>query len=448
MTELHPHLVDSIEMSSTISHVKPDGTKILSLAASDTSGVMKKLAISRRKVQENDVEVAIHYCGICHSDLHQIRGEWAIPCRFPMVPGHEMAGIVTAVGSRVTKFKPGDRAGVGVMVDSCKKCVECKRGQEQYCIEGMTASYNTLARPEHWVKDQEDQEVYGGYAQTVVCRESFVIKIPDSLDLDVAAPLLCAGITTYSPLVAFGARAAGKKWKVGIMGFGGLGHMGAKFSKAMGNKCFVISRNSNKKKLADDLGVGFLCSSDPKAMRNASRTFDMILCTVSANCDFMSFFDLLNTDGQFVLVGLPPNPVEISAFSIIGKRLRFAGSLIGGIKETEEMMEFCAKNQIWAEIKVIGASEVNHAMKSLETSSADAPRFVINIKDTLKEGDWEVEDDAGIDPSTWKVRGMIIPLKAKFVSWKSYISPSALGFIVTVASIAGLGALAWKRFLK
>jgi len=376
------------------------------------------------------VLVDIHFSGICHSDLHQLRGEWGINTYYPMVPGHEMAGIVRAVGDKVTKFAPGDRVGVGVWVDSCGSCGECKARQEQYC-NNVVPSYNAKVG---------DELIFGGYSQSVTVKESFVVRIPDNLDLACAAPLLCAGITTWSPLVHFGARQAGAEWNVGVIGVGGLGHLAAKFAKSFGNKVTLISRSSSKKGIAEAIGVDYLAMDNTEQVNKVNGTFNLIINTVSADLPSWSpYFNLLKTDGRMVLVGLPPHPIPVESFDIVGKRRSFSGSMVGSISETEDMLQFCNSHKIVADVQLISVCEVNEKLQDLiSNSSREQPRFVIKIAETLSKGDWEVRTDSRTDPNDWEVRGNIIPPSANLHAKLKKRKETIQAVEKTVAPIFGI----------
>lgn len=323
--------------------------------------------IQRRELQPHDVLIEIKYAGICHSDIHSARGEWG-PVQYPFVPGHEIAGIIAAVGSAVTKHNIGDRVGVGCMVDSCGKCVHCNDGEEQYCLEGMTGTYGSV--------DRYGQYTQGGYSSHIVVTEEFVVKIPDNIALDAAAPLLCAGITTYSPLRHWGA-APGKK--IAVVGLGGLGHMAVKFAHAMGSEVTVLSQSLKKKEDGLKLGASaYYATSDPETFKQLAGTFDLIINTVSAQIDMNAYLSLLAVDGTLVNVGAPAEPLPVQVFSLIGKRRSFAGSSIGGIRETQEMLDFCAEHNITPEIEVISADRIDEAWERVMKSDVKY-RFVIDI---------------------------------------------------------------------
>lgn len=330
-------------------------------------GPFKLTTIERRDLQPNDVLIEIKYAGICHSDIHTARGEWG-PVDYPLVPGHEIAGIVTQVGSKVTKFSVGDRVGVGCMVDSCGECDNCRKGEEQYCLNGNTGTYAAV--------DKYGQYTQGGYSTHIVVTEDFVVRIPVGIELDVAAPLLCAGITTYSPLRHWGA-APGKK--VAVVGLGGLGHMAVKLAHAMGSEVTVLSQTLKKKEDGLRLGADhYYATSDPETFKKLAGSFDLIVNTVSAKIDMTAYLSLLALDGTLVNVGAPPEPLSVNVFSLIGHRRSFAGSAIGGIRETQEMLDFCAEHHISPEIEIISADQIDEAWERVLASDVRY-RFVIDI---------------------------------------------------------------------
>ena len=344
-------------------------------AAASVKAPLAPFALERRDLRADDVQIDIHFCGVCHSDIHQVRDEWG-GSTFPMVPGHEITGIVTAVGSGVKKYKVGDRVGVGCMVDSCRTCVSCQRDMEQCCLtpspEGLVLTYNS--------KEHDGAPTYGGYSDKIVVKESFVLKIPDGLPLDGAAPLLCAGITLYSPL---------RHWKAGpgktvaIVGLGGLGHMGVKLANAMGAEVTVLSHSPGKDEDAKRLGADhFHSTKDPETFKKLAGSFDLIINTVSAKIDWNQYLSLLKVDGCLVVVGIPDEPVPIGAFGLIMGRKSLAGSGIGGIAETQEMLDFCARNGIASDIEVIAMKDVNEAYERVLKSDVRY-RFVIDMA-TLK----------------------------------------------------------------
>ncbi|GAX50952.1 NAD(P)-dependent alcohol dehydrogenase [Streptomyces olivochromogenes] len=341
-------------------------TTVAAYAAPAAKAPLERTTIERRPVGEFDVLIDIKFAGICHSDIHQAQEGWG-EAIFPMVPGHEIAGIVSEVGSGVTKFKVGDRVGVGCLVDSCRECDNCKAGLEQYCTGGGVGTYNAL--------DKNGEPTYGGYSEKIVVDENYTLRIPDGLSLDVAAPLLCAGITTYSPLKHWN---AGPGKKVAILGMGGLGHMGVKIADALGAEVTVLSQSLRKKDDGLKLGADhYYATSDPKTFEALRGTFDLILSTVSAPLDLDAYLALLKTDGAFVNVGAPEEPVKLNLFSVIGGRKTLAGSGIGGIQETQEMLDFCAEHGFGAEIELISASEINDAYERVLASDVRY-RFVID----------------------------------------------------------------------
>lgn len=341
-------------------------TTVVAYAAPAAKAPLERTTIERREVREHDVLIDIKFAGICHSDIHQAREGWG-EAIFPMVPGHEIAGIVAEVGSGVTKFKVGDRVGVGCLVDSCRECDNCAAGLEQYCTGGGVGTYNAVGK--------DGEPTYGGYSQKIVVDENYTLRIPDGISLDVAAPLLCAGITTYSPLKHWN---AGPGKKVAVLGMGGLGHMGVKIAHALGAEVTVLSQSLRKKDDGLKLGADhYHATSDPETFKALRGTFDLILSTVSAPLDLDAYLALLRTDGAFVNVGAPEEPVRLNLFSVIGGRKTLAGSGIGGIQETQEMLDFCAAHGFGAEIELIDASEINEAYERVLASDVRY-RFVID----------------------------------------------------------------------
>lgn len=337
-------------------------------AALDKKTPLHPFAFDRRSLRSDDVQVKILFSGICHSDIHQARDEWGGSI-YPMVPGHEIIGEVLAVGSDVTRFKVGDRVGVGVMIDSCCSCRNCNREMEQYCVEGMTGTYNTLERDGSTIAQ-------GGYSTQIVVKERFVLHVSEKLDPAAAAPLLCAGITTYSPL-RFANVTAGQK--VAVVGLGGLGHMGVKFAVSFGAEVTVISTSLSKKEDAVRLGAShFLLSTDPEQMKKYQGCFDVILDTVSANHDYTPYLDLLDLEGKLLVVGLPEKEPSVSPFSLITNRRSITGSMIGGTKETQEMLDYCAEKGIVSDVEVIPASYINEAWERVVRQDVKY-RFVIDI---------------------------------------------------------------------
>jgi len=340
-------------------------------AAAAAGSPLAPTMIERREPREHDVLIDIAFSGICHSDIHQARGEWGRDL-FPMVPGHEIAGTVAAVGPGVTTFAVGDRVGVGVLVDSCRECGNCQRGMEQHCAEGMIDTYNAIGR--------DGEVTQGGYARQIVTDERFVHRIPDSLPLDQAAPLLCAGITVYAPLRRWG---AGPGVEVGVIGMGGLGHLAVKLAHAMGARVTVISHTLAKQADGARLGAdAYVAASEPGALKALRNSLDLIICTVSAETDMNRYLGLLRTHGVLVNVGLPVEPLTVSAFALIGGDRALAGSAIGGVPQTQEMLDFCAEHGIVADVEVIDIADINAAWKRIKASDVRY-RFVIDIAGTL-----------------------------------------------------------------
>ncbi|MBS1628333.1 MAG: NAD(P)-dependent alcohol dehydrogenase [Bacteroidetes bacterium] len=339
-----------------------------SFAAYNATTPLAPYNFERRNVGEYDVHIEILYCGVCHSDLHQARDEWGGSI-YPMVPGHEIVGKVVSVGNKVTKFKINDIAGVGVMVDSCRTCKNCQKNLEQYCVEGITGTYNGYERDGKTLAQ-------GGYSTNIVVDEKYVLKIAASLNLKAVAPLLCAGITTYSPLMYAGVKAG---MKVGIVGLGGLGHMGVKFAVSFGAEVTVLSTSKNKE--ADALRLGatkFLLTTDKAAMKEHDSYFDIILDAVSANHDFTKYLNLLDIDGKLLVVGLPSEDPKVKPFSLIKNRRSVIGSMIGGIKETQEMLDYCAEKNIVSEVEMINIQNINEAYERMLKGDVKY-RFVIDI---------------------------------------------------------------------
>ena len=337
-------------------------------AAFDASSPLRPHRFERREVGPKDVLIDILYCGICHSDLHTARSEWG-PTAYPLVPGHEIVGRVAKVGAEVKRIKEGELAGVGCLVNSCRHCRSCEDGFEQYCEKGAVFTYGS--------KDRDGSYTQGGYSTRVVVDQDFVLRVPQSLKLETAAPLLCAGITTYSPLKRW---KVGKGQKVAVLGLGGLGHMGVKIAAAMGAEVTLLSSSPKKREDAKRLGAhDFVVTSDDAAMKQQAGRFDFLLDTVSAQHDVNRFLGLVRRDGAMVLVGAPPQPVPVAAFSLIGGRRSLAGSLIGGIAETQEMLDFCAAHGFGADVELIAASEINTAYERMLKSDVRY-RFVIDAK--------------------------------------------------------------------
>lgn len=337
-------------------------------AATAAEAPLGPINIERRAVQPHDVEIEISYCGICHSDLHQARNDFGGSI-YPMVPGHEIVGRVSAVGDQVTKFKVGDLAGVGCIVESCRHCDYCKDGLEQFCDEGCTFSFNSPDRI-------YGGYTFGGYSQAIVTDENYVLRMPKMLDPAAAAPLLCAGITVYSPLKHW---KIGPGQKVGILGIGGLGHVAIKIAKAMGAPVVVFTTSPDKVEDAKRLGADeAVLSTDPEQMSRYARSLNLILDTVSAHHDVDAYLNLLKPDGSLVLVGLPPEPLALGAFSVVMGRRSLSGSNIGGIAETQEMLDFCARHNITADIEIIKMHEINEAYERLEKGDVKY-RFVVDL---------------------------------------------------------------------
>ncbi|MBI5688698.1 MAG: NAD(P)-dependent alcohol dehydrogenase [Verrucomicrobia bacterium] len=346
---------------------KPVCYSTKAFATPSATSPLSAAVIERRVPTATDVQIQILYCGVCHSDLHFARNEWHFT-QYPAVPGHEIVGRVTAVGSGVKKFKVGDTVGVGCLVDSCRTCPECRSGLEQFC-GGMVMTYGSMDK-------HLNRPTLGGYAQSIVVTEDFVLRMPANLDLAAAAPLLCAGITTYSPL---------RKWqvgpghKVGIVGLGGLGHMGVKFARAFGARVVLFTTSPGKTADAQRLGAHeVVVSKDAAAMAAHAGSFDFILDTVSANHDVNAYLNLLKRDGHLVLVGAPEQPVAVAPFSLIFARRSFSGSLIGGLPETQEMLDFCGRHGITADIERIRMDQINTAYERMLKSDVKY-RFVIDM---------------------------------------------------------------------
>src|SRR6201991_2503828 len=337
-------------------------------AAQTKTSPLAPFKFDRRDPGPDDFSMQILYCGVCHSDIHQARDEWGGSI-FPMVPGHEIVGRVTEIGSEVKKFKVGDLAGVGCFVDSCRTCPNCQAGLEQYCDEGMVGTYNGREK-------LTGAPTYGGYSSQIVVDEQYTLTISPKLPLEGVAPLLCAGITTYSPLREW---KVGKGHKLGVLGLGGLGHMAVKLGVALGAEVTMLSSSASKEKDAKRLGAHkFALTKDPEVLKSYSGYFDFIIDTVSAQHDFDTYLKLLKRDGTLILVGAPPKPNDFHAFSIIPKRRRIAGSMIGGIKETQEMLDFCAQHNIVSDVEVIPMKEINNAYERVLKGDVRY-RFVIDM---------------------------------------------------------------------
>ena len=335
-------------------------------AAPSADAPLEPTTITRRAVGPNDVLIEIAYAGICHSDIHTVNGDWG-PQPYPLVPGHEIVGTVAEIGPEVTGHAVGDRVGVGCMVNSCGQCTNCRNGDEQYCAEGMVPTYGGA--------DRDGTITQGGYSTHVVVDAGFVLSVPESLDFAAVAPLLCAGITTYSPLRRWG---AGPGRKVAVVGLGGLGHLAVKIAAAMGAEVTVLSQSLKKKE--DGLRLGaehYYATSDRAAFEQLAGSFDLVLNTVSAVIDVDAYLSLLTVDGALVNVGAPAEPLSLNIFSLIGGRRAYAGSMIGGIAETQEMLDFCAEHGIVPETELISADRVNEAYERVLASDVRY-RFVID----------------------------------------------------------------------
>jgi uncharacterized zinc-type alcohol dehydrogenase-like protein len=333
---------------------------------------LKALSIQRRKVMPHDVEIEILYCGICHSDLHAVKNEWGASI-YPVIPGHEIVGRVVSIGKDVTQFKTGDGVAVGCIVDSCRECEYCNESLEQFCDLGNTFVFNS---PDKYSGGQ----TFGGFSEKIVVDEKYVLRMPKKLDLVTGAPLLCAGITVYSPLKHWG---AGPGKKVGVMGLGGLGHLAIKIAKAMGAQVVVFTTSTSKAKDAKRLGADeVVLSSDAVQMKKQSK-FDIILDTISAKHDVNDYLTMLKVDGALIMVGLPPEPLAVRAFSLVKGRKSFSGSNIGGIAETQEMLDFCAEHKITADIELINIQQVNEAFDRMEKGDVHY-RFVVDMSSLKK----------------------------------------------------------------
>ncbi|RKH26368.1 NAD(P)-dependent alcohol dehydrogenase [Corallococcus sp. CA041A] len=335
-------------------------------AAPSAKAALGPFTVERREPRPQDVLIDIQYCGVCHSDIHQARDEWG-GALFPMVPGHEIVGKVSQVGSAVTTFKVGDAVGVGCFVDSCRECPQCLAGDEQYCERGAVNTYNG--------REYDGQPTYGGYSTHITVDAKYVVRIPEGIPLDRAAPLLCAGITTYSPLRYYGVKAGSK---LAVVGLGGLGHMAVKLAKAMGAEVTVLSTSPSKRDDALALGAThFEATSDKATFKKLRRSFDFILDTVSAQHDYNAYLSLLKTDGTMIIVGAPETPTPLAAFSLIPRRLKLGGSMIGGIRETQEMLDFCARHQVASDVEVIPIQKINEAYERMLKNDVRY-RFVID----------------------------------------------------------------------
>ncbi len=343
-------------------------TKVKAYAAKQAKAALGPYEIERREPGKHDVEIAIDYCGVCHSDVHQARDEWG-GSRFPMVPGHEIVGTVTRIGDAVTRYKVGDKVGVGCFVDSCRQCEPCQKGLEQFCVKGMNQTYNS------YEKDGKTP-TYGGYSTRIVVDENYVLTIPANIPLAKAAPLLCAGITTYSPLRHWQIKSGDK---IAVVGLGGLGHMAVQIAAAMGAEVTVLSTSDGKK--ADALRLGakhFINTLQGNVFADYAKQFKLIINTAAGNTDLTNYLGLLNLDGTMVLIGVPEKPMSCHPFPLIVERRNLAGSLIGGIKETQEMLDFCSQHNIAAEIELIPINKINEAYDRMVKGDVRY-RFVIDI---------------------------------------------------------------------
>lgn len=340
---------------------------VKAIAAISASHPLEPVTIKRRELEPHDVLIEIAFTGICHTDIHSVRGDWGAK-QYPLVPGHEIAGFVIGVGAAVTKHAIGDRVGIGCLVDSCRDCANCLKGQEQYCLTGNTATYGAT--------DRYGEMTQGGYSTHIVASEDFVLRIPDSLPLDEAAPLLCAGVTTFSPLRHW---SVGPGSKVAVVGLGGLGHMAVKLAHAMGAEVTVLSQSLGKKEDGLRLGADhFHATKDPDTFAKLRGSFALILNTVSAPIDVDAYLSLLSLDGALVNLGAPAEPLSLDVFSLLRGRKSYAGSIIGGISETQEMLDFCAEHGIGSDVEVVSAEQINEAFERVLASDVRY-RFVIDI---------------------------------------------------------------------
>jgi alcohol dehydrogenase (NADP+) len=343
--------------------------QVKAYAAQDSKAALAPLSIERRALNAHDVQVEIHYCGVCHSDIHTARNEWGGTV-YPVVPGHEIVGIVKSIGSAVTKFKLGQTVGVGVMVDSCRVCPNCKSNFEQYCQEGMTGTYNALER------NGSGKRTMGGYSAEIITDENYVLNVQEEENLAGVAPLLCAGITTYSPLKFANVK---KGTKVAVVGLGGLGHMAVKFAVAFGAEVTVISTSPSKVAEANKLGAHhFILAKDADALKPYDSSFDVVLDAISADHDYTQYLNLLRLEGKLLVVGLPEHNPKVSPFALIKNRRSIVGSMIGSIKETQEMLDFCYENKIYAEIEKISIASINDAYERMIKGDIKY-RFVIDM---------------------------------------------------------------------
>jgi len=342
--------------------------EVKAYAAFDAETPLKPFEFERKDVGPHHIQIEILYSGVCHSDIHTARSEWG-PANYPVVPGHEIVGRIVKVGSEVTAFKVGELAGIGCFVDSCRQCQSCKEGEEQYCEKGMTGTYNSYERG-------TDIPTYGGYSTSITVDEKYALHISDTLELSGVAPLLCAGITTYSPLRHLN---VGKGHKVAVLGLGGLGHMAVKFAASFGAEVTMLSTSPSKEADAKKLGAHhFALTSSPDVMASLLNSFDFIINTISAHHEYSTYLNLLRKNGTMVVLGVPPVPSIVPAFNLIGKRRSIMGSLIGGIAETQEMLDYCAAHNIVSDVEVIDMQYINEAYERMEKSDVKY-RFVIDM---------------------------------------------------------------------
>lgn len=341
---------------------------VKSYAALAANKALEPYPLDRREPDAHDVEIKILYCGVCHSDIHTVRNEWG-RTMYPVVPGHEIVGKVTRIGDQVSRFNVGDTVGVGCFVDSCGHCRNCEENLEQYCENGQSQTYNSLLQDKKTI-------TYGGYSTHIVVTEKFVLNISDKLPLETVAPLLCAGITTYSPLKHWNVK---KGDKLAVVGLGGLGHMAVKLAASMGAEVTVLSRSKGKEKDAQKLGAHhFEITTEKETLKRLANSFDFIVDTVSATHNYNDYLALLRTNGIMILLGAPPTPSEVQAFNLIGGRRSLVGSLVGGIKETQEMLDYCAEHHITADVEMINIDQINEAYE--RTLAGDVHyRFVIDM---------------------------------------------------------------------
>lgn len=359
-----------------------EGKGTFAIAAFDKTAALKPVEFGRPEPGPNDVSIKILYCGMCHSDLHACNGDWGMEF-FPIAPGHEIAGEITKVGSSVTEFKVGDKVGVGCFVESCRDCAQCSCGSENHCLNGVTMTYGSVYKKGNGHDDCAGYHTNGGYSSAITVAKKFVFHAPKNIGLEYVAPLLCAGITMYAPLnehVLNGKKAK----KVGIIGFGGLGQMGVKLAKAMGCEVTVFSRSTSKKPKAEELGAGIIAHTDGDAMNAATNQFDLLIDTIAVSHDISKFFPALNVAGVYHFIGAVPTPASVSPFAVLAKKLKIGGSLVGGMPETQEMLDFCAKHNITPNIRIIHAKEASAHFEAMHNGASDAERTVIDMT-TLPE---------------------------------------------------------------